>query len=97
MIAIARYHRNPATNWAELAVVVREEYRRRGLAEFLLRELGKIALEQGIVGFTADVLAENTGMLALLRGLADPVEVTTHSAVAKVRFLLRDLKPRDLT
>ncbi|MBN9692805.1 MAG: GNAT family N-acetyltransferase [Verrucomicrobia bacterium] len=97
MIAIARYHRNPATNWAELAVVVREEYRRRGLAEFLLRELGKIALEQGIVGFTADVLAENTGMLALLRRLADPVEVTTHSAIAKVRFRLRDLKPRELT
>jgi len=95
IIAIARYHRNHATNWAEIAVVVREEYRRRGLAELLLRQLFQVAKEQGIAGFTADVLAENAGMLALLRQLADPVEVTTHEGVSKVRLRLADLKTAD--
>lgn len=93
IVAVARYHRNPATNLGELGVVVREGYRRRGLAEYLLRRLAQIAGEQGILGFTADVLAENTGMLALLRRLADPVEVSTHDGVSKVNFLLKDLRP----
>jgi acyl-CoA hydrolase/RimJ/RimL family protein N-acetyltransferase len=93
IVAVARYHRNPATNLGELGVVVREGYRRRGLAEYLLRRLAQIAGEQGILGFTADVLAENTGMLTLLRRLADPVEVSTHDGVSKVNFLLKDLRP----
>jgi acyl-CoA hydrolase/RimJ/RimL family protein N-acetyltransferase len=90
-IAIARYHRDPATQWAEIGIVVREGYRRRGIAAFLLRKLGDIAREQGILGFQADVLAENSGMLALLRRLANPIEVTTHAGVSTVRFLLSNI------
>ncbi len=91
-VAVARYHRNPATQWAEIGIVVREGYRRRGIGDFLLRRLAGVAREQGIVGFHADVLAENSGILTLLRRLADPVEVTTHAGVTTVRFPLSDLR-----
>ncbi|MFM7215682.1 MAG: N-acetyltransferase family protein [Verrucomicrobiota bacterium] len=91
-VAVARYHRNPATQWAEIGIVVREGYRRRGIGDFLLRRLAGVAREQGILGFHADVLAVNSGMLTLLRRLADPVEVTTHAGVTTVRFSLSDLR-----
>ena len=91
-IAVARYHRDPATQWAEIGIVVREGYRRRGIADFLLRKLGEVAREQGILGFQADVLAENSGILALLRRLANPIEVTTHAGVSTVRFALSNIR-----
>jgi acyl-CoA hydrolase/RimJ/RimL family protein N-acetyltransferase len=91
-IAVARYHRNPATQWAEIAIVVREGYRRRGIGDFLLRKLSEVAWEQGIRGFQGDVLAENSGMLALLRRFANPIEVTTHAGVTTVRFPLSNIR-----
>lgn len=91
LVAVARYHRDPATQWAEIGIVVREGYRRRGIGNFLLRKLCEVAREQGIIGFHADVLAGNSGMLTLLRRLANPVEVTTHSGVTTLRFVLADL------
>jgi GNAT superfamily N-acetyltransferase len=75
LIAVGRYYRDPATNWAEVAVVVQENYRQRGLAVYLLRQLAKIAAEQGIVGFTADVLPDNTAMFNSFRKVAAPVEI----------------------
>ena len=91
LIAVGRYYRDPATNWAEVAVVVQENYRKRGLAIYLLRQLTKIAAEQGIIGFTADVLPENSAMLTSFRKVAAPVEIQTTGGLSSVRFLLRDV------
>ena len=94
IVGVSRYHRNLATHWAEVALVVHEDFRRKGLARFLMRHLVKVALEQGIVGFTADVMADNTAMLHLLRQLADPIQIETHDGIAKVRMHLNSLTPR---
>ena len=49
-----------------------EDFQRRGIASRLLRQLADIARANGIGRFEADVLAENTPMLNVLRnsGLA---------------------------
>ena len=93
IVAVARYHRNPATHWAEIAVVVMEAYRRRGLAGFLLRHLTRVAAEQGIIGFEATVLPENRAMLNLLLQLARPTESRTENGVTLVRFELSNVRP----
>lgn len=69
MVAVARYEVNPRTNMAETAVVVHQDYRRKGLAGYLLRQMERHAKEQGIEGFCAEILPENAAMLRYHRGL----------------------------
>jgi RimJ/RimL family protein N-acetyltransferase len=67
IIAVGRYYLDPSTNQAEVAFIVRDEWQNRGIGGFLLKYLATIAQGQGIAGFTAEVLAENLAMLAVLR------------------------------
>jgi acyl-CoA hydrolase/GNAT superfamily N-acetyltransferase len=92
LVAVGRYYRNAATNWAEVAVVVQEDFRRRGIAAFLLRHLAKVAAEQGIAGFTADVLSDNSAMLDTFRKIAAPVEMQSKTGITCVQFRLSDAK-----
>jgi GNAT superfamily N-acetyltransferase len=52
---------------AEIAFAVEEDFQGRGIASRLLQKLVDIARANGIVRLEADVLAENTPMLAVLR------------------------------
>ena len=65
IVALAGYVRRSAT--ADLHFVVEEDFQGRGIARRLLRELVDTARANGTVRFQADVLAENTRMLAVLR------------------------------
>jgi RimJ/RimL family protein N-acetyltransferase len=57
---------------AELAFITADDYRGRGIARLLLKHLLRIARQQGVRQFEADVLAQNLAMLAVFRrsGLA---------------------------
>jgi RimJ/RimL family protein N-acetyltransferase len=61
---------------ADVAVVVDEAYRRRGVAKALMRELTKNGREHGIERFAASVLSVNRPMIAMLQRIA-PVRETT--------------------
>lgn len=67
LLALARYDVDPGTRLAEVALVVRDEWQGRGLGAALFRGLVALARQQGLRGFTADVLAANGRMLALFR------------------------------
>jgi acyl-CoA hydrolase/GNAT superfamily N-acetyltransferase len=67
IIAIARYERDPATNLAECAFAVRDEWQGHGVGTFLLQYLIRIAMMNGIEGFTALVMADNRRMLRLFQ------------------------------
>ncbi|HJZ67560.1 MAG TPA: GNAT family N-acetyltransferase [Blastocatellia bacterium] len=57
---------------ADIAFLVADEMRRRGIATLLIDELISIACGNGVTHFSVDVLADNRAMLSLLRktGLA---------------------------
>ncbi|MBU6410583.1 MAG: GNAT family N-acetyltransferase, partial [Verrucomicrobia bacterium] len=92
LIAVGRYYRNPATQWAEVAVVVQEDFQRRGIAAFLLRHLATVASEQGIQGFVANVLPDNAAMLDTFRKIAAPIQIDFQPGAATVRFELKAVR-----
>jgi acyl-CoA hydrolase/GNAT superfamily N-acetyltransferase len=63
IIAVGRYSRDPATNYAECAFLVRDDWQDKGVGRYLIERLMEVARGSGIVGFTADVLIQNTRML----------------------------------
>lgn len=69
---------------AELGVTVADEWQGRGLGSALLARLSARALEVGIAYFTAQVLAENRTMLAMLPKLGN-VETGTPGTVVDAR------------
>lgn len=67
---VARYVRLPdAPSVAEAAVIVVDAYQRRGIGSLLLAALSKRAAECELEHFRSYVLAENTGVIEVLRAL----------------------------
>lgn len=63
IIAIARYIAAPEYEFPEVAFVVHEDFRGKGIAGFLFQLLQHAAQEHGYRGFCAMVLPENVAML----------------------------------
>ena len=74
---------------AEVGVTVVDAWQGRGLGSALLACLSERALEAGIEYFTAEVLAENRTMLALLPGLGQ-VQTESHGPVVTARIELAE-------
>jgi acetyltransferase len=75
----------------EIAVAVLESWQGRGVGMALVRSLADHALEQGVVLFTALMLADNQPMRHLL---ADLGVVRVLSREAEAVELAVDLRPR---
>lgn len=67
IIAMGRYDVDPATNLAEIAFVVRDDWQNRGVGTRLLERMSEIARARGLAGFCADVLASNKAMLMVFQ------------------------------
>jgi len=63
--AVGRFYRDDDGASAEVAFVVHEAARRRGMASLLLEELAKVAERRGIERFWAEVLTGNEAMRSL--------------------------------
>jgi GNAT superfamily N-acetyltransferase len=73
---------------AELAFIVAETYRGRGIASLLLKHLVRIASDAGLSAFEADVLAFNEPMLAVLQHSGLPICRRRESDIIHVTLSL---------
>ena len=74
---------------AEVAFVVEEDYQGLGIAGRLLRHFVRIAREQGIVAFEADVLAGNKSMLAVFARSGLPMRTRAEGTTVHLTLSLR--------
>ena len=68
-VAAARLVADKDEHAAEFAIVVQPDMKGRGLATALMRRLFDWARSREVVEITGEVLADNTAMLAFVRGL----------------------------
>jgi len=66
MVGLGSYHLNPATQRAEIAFLVADEWQGKGIGTFLMQHLVKVARSKKIKGLTAEVLRDNVAMIALM-------------------------------
>lgn len=89
-VGVARFARAKVDDdEAEVAVVVRDDFQRKGLGKHLLRILADKARDIGISYFTAWVLAENVRLMKLIKGMElKNVESETRHGERKIRVPL---------
>lgn len=68
-IGIVRYIANPDAESCEFALVVADEWQRRGLGRRMMALLVEVARSRGLREMIGHVLAENRSMLALCEAL----------------------------
>lgn len=86
-VAVARFARASAdATEAEVAVVVRDDMQRNGLARKLFEMLTKKACEMGITHFVGWVLAENVRLMKLIEKLELPIESEIRYGQRKIRL-----------
>ena len=81
MVGIAHYRKDPRTNLAEAAFLVRDDCQGKGIGTALLTTLVDAARGHGIAGFTAEVLADNHGMLRVFHKCRYAVESRLEDGV----------------
>ncbi len=86
IICIGRYYHNRASNYAEVSYLVRDDYQKRGIGSYLVKYLARIARENGIAGFDAEVLADNPPAMRVLHKLGFPVETRAYEGVYRLRI-----------
>ena len=77
LVGLGQYIKIPNVPRAEYSMLVSDEWQQKGLGGFLTSYLIRIARQAGMVGFDAEVLAENRGMLSTFQGL--PYELRMRS------------------
>jgi acyl-CoA hydrolase/RimJ/RimL family protein N-acetyltransferase len=67
IIGSSCYVVNPSTNMADVAYMIRPEWKGDGLGSALQQRMVEYAKSKGLRGFTADILSENKAMLTLAK------------------------------
>ncbi len=98
IIAEARYARTKQDTFADTAFIVDEDYHGKGIASYLFELLIRTAREEGIQGFTADVLSTNKAMLKVYEKSPFPVQTVLSRGVYELTIPftpLSELKEKD--
>lgn len=85
-VAAGGYMLDRATNMADVAFLVQDDYQGRGIATLLLRQLIGAARSNGVRGFTADVFATNKGMLHVFHKSGCELKSALEEGVYHIEF-----------
>jgi len=87
IVAVGRYSVDRASNAAEVAFIVRDDWQGQGVGISMFNQLLEVARKRGIVRFTADVLHDNARMLHIFHKCAPaPIESSLEGGVYHLSF-----------
>jgi GNAT superfamily N-acetyltransferase len=86
LVAVGRYDRAPGRPEAEVAFVVADAFQHRGLGTVLLRRLARAARVVGLTTFSAEVLTENSRMLALFHESGFPTRSSVECGTVHLQM-----------
>lgn len=89
IVGIVRLHADPNYKTAEFAILVRSDFKGRGLGTSLMKLAIRYGHAEGYDSIIGDVLAENQAMLRLCRELGFELSPREEAAVHSVHLTLR--------
>ncbi len=90
IVAVGRYSVDKASNAAEVAFIVRDDWQGQGVGISMFNQLLEVARKRGIARFTADVLHDNARMLHIFHKCAPTsIESTLEDGVYRLSFSIR--------
>lgn len=89
VVGVGQYGIDEITHTAEVAFVVRDDYQNQGVGTELLKYLTFLAKKQGLLGFTAEVLIQNTPMLHLFEKMGFDIRKRTEGGVYELKMAFR--------
>jgi acyl-CoA hydrolase/GNAT superfamily N-acetyltransferase len=90
IVGVGRYFIDSSSHTAEAAFAIRDDYQNRGIGSELLSYLTYLAKRQGLLGFTAEVLAENEPMLHVFEKGGFAMEKRNLAGVLELKMSFRD-------
>jgi ribosomal protein S18 acetylase RimI-like enzyme len=90
IVGLGQYEVNQDMHTAELALVVRDQCQNQGVGTELFSYLIYLARRQGLLGFTAEVLVENTSMLRLFEKMGFDIKKRRDEGVYEMSTRFRD-------
>ena len=89
ILGVGRYYIDPGMHTAEVAFAVRDDYQKRGIGTELLAYLTYLANREGLLGFTAEVLAENRPMLHTFEKGGFDIKKTTVAGLCELKMTFK--------
>jgi acetyltransferase len=90
ILAVGRLSRIPGLRTAEFALVVDDEWQRRGLGIELLRRLVQIAKAEKLTSITADILPDNLAMQHICKQLGFQVQRRPDDPIVSAVLMLEE-------
>jgi len=87
-MAVGRLKKTHATNDAEFAMLITDEYQGRGLGSELLRRLLEIGKDEKLSRITADILPDNFAMQRVCENLGFKLSRDIEDPVVKAELSL---------
>jgi acyl-CoA hydrolase/RimJ/RimL family protein N-acetyltransferase len=89
IVGLGQYGIDEATHTAECAVAVRDDYQKKGIGTELVSYLTYLAKREGLLGFTAEVLIENTAMLQVFEKAGFDITKQIEAGVYHLKMAFR--------
>ncbi len=89
IVGLGQYNIDEKTHLADVAFIVRDSYQNKGIGSELLAYLTYLAIKQGLLGFTAEVLAENFAMQHLFKKMGFEIESTSSEGMYELKMAFR--------
>jgi acetyltransferase len=87
-MGVGRVIKDAGANEAEFAILVTDQFQRKGLGTELLRRLIQVARDEKLQYLTGDILPENHGMQAVCKQLGMTVQYLPEDRLMRAELAL---------